>query len=303
MSKPRFSLKYSFRTALAKGLLYLMAPLPLWLSQGFGALVGRMTYRIPNDIRHAADINLGLCLPELDAGQRRRLLRQYLIETGKTAMESPAMWLWGKRRIMAKVKQVSGREYLDEAMSRDKGVIFAMPHLGAWEIAALWCSKHYPMTTLYRPPTLASMGRVIRRGRERFGARLVPTDNQGVRALLQALKQGETIGILPDQEPGRGQGEFAPFFGIPAYTMTLVSRLTQKTGATVVMCYAERLARGRGYHLHFLKPPAEIADTELKLSLAALNHGVEACIRPCPAQYQWGYRRFKTRPEGESGLY
>jgi len=299
----RKRLKYRLRGWLAKGLLYTFAALPLWVAHAVGSLIGRLGYRFPNEIRHAARINIRLCLPQLTPLAQKRLLRQYLIETGKTAMESGAMWLWGKRRILARVREVSGLETLEAAHALGKGVVFAMPHMGSWEIAALWCSRHYPMTTLYRPPDLTVMDRIIRRGRERFGARLVPTDNSGVKALFRALSQGETIGILPDQEPGRGQGEFAPFFGIPAYSMTLLSRLVQKTGAEVVFTYAERLSWGRGYHLHFLKAPAEIADKELVTSVQAVNAGVEACIEGCPAQYQWGYRRFKTRPENQVGFY
>jgi KDO2-lipid IV(A) lauroyltransferase len=303
MSDKQRRLKYRLRAWLAKGLLHLFAALPLWVGHAVGSAIGRLGYRFENEIRHAARINLRLCLPELPPLARERLLKQYLIETGKTAMESGAMWLWGKRRIMAKVKEVNGLEHLEAAHARGKGVVFAMPHMGSWEIAALWCSKHYPMTTLYRPPDLVAMDRIIRHGRERFGAELVPTDNRGVKALFRALSRGGTIGILPDQEPGRGQGEFAPFFGIPAYSMTLLSRLAQKTGAAVVFTYAERLPLGRGFRLHFLKAPEGIADTELEASLSALNAGVEACIRGCPAQYQWGYRRFKTRPADEPDFY
>jgi KDO2-lipid IV(A) lauroyltransferase len=303
MSDKQRRLKYRLRTWLAKGLLYLFAFLPLWVSHAVGAMIGWLGYRLPNEIRHAARINIRLCLPELSPLAQERLLKRYLIETGKTAMESGAMWLWGRRRIMAKVKGVSGETHLEAALARGKGVIFAIPHMGAWEMVGLYCSSHYPMTSLYRPPDLAAMDRIIRHGRERFGATLVPTDNRGVKALLRALSRGETIGILPDQEPGRGQGEFAPFFGIPAYSMTLLSRLVHKTGAAVVFTYAERLPLGRGYHLHFLKADERIADNDMECSLAALNHGVEACIQECPAQYQWGYRRFKTRPAEEPDLY
>lgn len=296
-------LKYRIRAWLAKGLLYGFAVLPLWVAHAFGALLGRVAFRMGNEVRYAAAINIGRCLPELSPAQQSALLKQYLIETGKTAMESGAMWLWSKRRIIAKVKRVSGLDTLQEAHARGKGVVFAMPHMGSWEMAALWCSRQYPMTTLYRPPDLTALDQIIRNGRERFGARLVPTDNRGVKALFRALSQGQAIGILPDQEPGRGQGEFAPFFGIPAYSMTLLSRLVQKTGASVVFTYAERLPWGRGYHLHFLKAPASIADMDIVSSVAAVNLGVEECIRQCPPQYQWGYRRFKTRPDDQSGFY
>lgn len=303
MTEVRPGLRYRLRAILARSLLYLFAGLPLWLSHAMGSLLGRVGNRVNNEVRYAARINIRLCLPELSAQQQRRLVRRYMIETGKTLFETSALWLWSGRRILRLVRAVSGEELVSEARQAGKGVIFAMPHLGAWEMAALYCSSRYPMTTLYRPPHMQAMDTVIRQGRERFGATLMPTDNRGVKALLTALSRGETIGILPDQEPAQGQGVFAPFFGIPSYSMSLLSRLAHKTDAVVVFAYAERLSRGRGYHIHFLPAPADIESPVLETSVAAVNAGVEQCIQACPQQYQWGYRRFKTRPEGESGFY
>ena len=296
-------LRYRLRAIIASGLLYLFAGLPLWLGHAMGSLLGRLSNRFSNEVRYAARINIRLCLPQLTTSQQWRLVRDYLIETGKTLFETSALWLWSGPRILRLVRGVSGEDLVIEARSAGKGVIFAMPHLGAWEMVALYCSSRYPMTTLYRPPHLQAMDTVIRQGRERFGATLMPTDNRGVKALLSALSKGETIGILPDQEPGKGQGVFAPFFGIQSYSMSLLSRLVQKTDAVVVFTYAQRLPWGRGYHLHFLPAPEGINSPQLETSVAAVNAGVEQCIRACPEQYQWGYRRFKTRPEGESGFY
>jgi KDO2-lipid IV(A) lauroyltransferase len=111
------------------------------------------------------------------------------------------------------------------------------------------------------------------------------------------------VGLLPDQEPGAGQGRFAPFFGIPAYTMVLLARLAKKNGSAVFIGYAERLPRGRGYHLHFIPAPEGIAGAPLEEALALMNRGVEACARALPEQYQWSYKRFRTRPEGAASFY
>jgi KDO2-lipid IV(A) lauroyltransferase len=139
--------------------------------------------------------------------------------------------------------------------------------------------------------------------RERFGATLVPADTAGVRALFKALRRGELLAILPDQEPRYGNGLFSPFFGIPAYTMTLLARLAQQTGAPIFITYAERLAGGAGFQLHFLPLVPCTAETPVEEIAAAVNAGIEACVRRLPHQYQWSYKRFKTRPAGEPRFY
>ncbi|MBD3610346.1 MAG: lysophospholipid acyltransferase family protein [Gammaproteobacteria bacterium] len=301
MSKPAF--KYRFRAYITRGLLRLFALLPLSLNHMLGSAIGRLAYRINNDLKYSASINIQRCLPQLSQQQQQQLNKAQLIGTGKTFTEAGAMWLWSGKRILNSIKEISGEEHVEIALSKGKGVIFAMPHMGSWELVSLYCSNKYPMTTLYRPPDMQALEKIVRTGRERLGATLVPTDNRGVKALLKALNSGETIGILPDQEPGKGQGVFAPFFGIPAYSMSLLSRLVQKTSAEVVFAFAERLPFGQGYHLHFLPAPEGIRDKEMDHAISAVNLGVQRCIEQCPGQYQWGYRRFKTRPEGEGKFY
>jgi KDO2-lipid IV(A) lauroyltransferase len=197
-----------------------------------------------------------------------------------------------------------GEQHLQAALQQGRGVILLTPHLGAWEMAGLYASQHYPITSLYRPPRLQGLAPMIKRGRERLGARLVPTDRQGIRALFQALKRGEVVGILPDQVPGEaGTGVFAPFFAQPAYTMTLVARLAHKTGAPVIFTYAERLPNALGFQVHFLPAPAGIDSADLVLAATALNAGVMQCVQRCLTQYQWSYKRFKTVPPGSRSPY
>lgn len=284
-------------------LLWLFAIMPLWLSHAIGFLIGLAGNLFHNELRYTARINIRLCLPQLLPRQQLQLCRRYLIETGKNFTETSAMLLWPRWLILRMVKSVSGEELVQQAQAEGKGVIFAIPHQGSWEMIGLYCSSRYPMTSLYRPARLQAMDAVIRRGRERFGANLVPTDNRGVKALLKALSRGETVAILPDQVPAQGQGQYAPFFGITAYSASLLSRLTQKTDAVVIFTYAERLSRGRGYHIHFLPAPEEINVTDLQQSVRAVNRGVEMCVTKCIQQYQWGYRRFKDQPPGQPEYY
>jgi len=145
------------------------------------------------------------------------------------------------------------------------------------------------MTVLYRRPKQAWLAPIIEAGRG-ANLRLAPADMSGVKKLLKALKNGEAVGMLPDQAPGAGEGAWVPFFGRPAYTMTLAPRLAA-TGATVLLAYAERLHYGAGYHLKLRQPVEPLTDP------AAVNRAIEDLIRECPEQYLWGYNRYK-KPAG-----
>ena len=162
-------------------------------------------------------------------------------------------------------------------------------------MAGLYYSSRHPLTILYRPSRLGLDG-LSRQGRGRLGGKVVATDASGVRTLLTSLRAGEVLGILPDQDPGEEGGVFAPFFGISASTMTLVSRLALKSQVPVFLTWAERLPRGRGFILHLRVLSEVTAAGSLAESVAALNRSVEAAVRSLPAQYLWAYKRFKTRP-------
>jgi len=291
------------RIIVIKLLLRLTSLLPLPASHALGAGLGSLLNRFNNPMRHVARCNIGHCFPEWTPHQRSQLVRESLQETTKAALETGGLWLWPAKDILAKIQEVSGASSLKEAMADGKGVILAAPHLGAWEVAGLYCSRCGPLTTLYRPPRIQGLDSLMRDARERAGATLARTDAGGVRALYKALGRGELVAILPDQEPERTSGVFAPFFGIQANTMTLISRLAAKSGAAVFMVYAERLPKGKGYHLHIQKTDSALAEGDEIQKATRLNQAVEQCVLQNPAQYQWAYKRFKTRPEGEYRFY
>lgn len=303
MSEQHHQFKYRVRAAFFSAMFRMLARLSLRNNQRVGAFVGWLATVFPNRNQRITQTNIQRCFPELDQASHNSLIHKSLIETGKTTTEVAAMWLWDTQKVFATIRQVHGEELLRDAYAKKQGVILAFPHLGNWELVSLYCASRYPMTTLYQPPKLMQLDAMIRHGRERSGARLVATDNVGVKALLTALKKGEMIGVLPDQEPRFGAGEFAPFFNIAAYTGTLVSRMINKTKAKVIFAYAERLPRGKGYQLVFMDAPEEIYSENLVESITALNQGVENCVSKLPAQYQWSYYRFRTRPAGEPRLY
>lgn len=291
------------RAALARGLLRLFAQLPLPGAHGVGTALGRTAWWLGGRLRRVTETNLAWCFPEQPAAERRRLGRRSLEEAGKTLTEMGPMWLWPPDRLVGLVESVQGDVPLERLFGQGRGIIALIPHLGCWEICSAYFARRFPLTALYRAPRLAALEPTIHRARERVGARLVPTTASGVKALHQALAAGEVIGILPDQDPGRGSGVFAPFFGIPTNTMGLVARLARRSGAPVITVFGERLPRGRGYRLHVSAVDEAIHSDDPVRSATVMNAAIERLVRRFPDQYAWSYKRFKTRPAGEAAPY
>lgn len=291
------------RAALAKTLLRFLALLPLKVTHSLGAILGKLFWLLPTRLCHVTTINVQRCYPELDKAAQAALIRASLTETGKTLLEVGAVWFGDKKRLAHLFMHSNGEDAVKQARLEQRGIIFAGPHLGSWELAGAYLSNHYSVTTMYRPPRLRELEPIMVESRERFGAHLVPTTAAGVRQLFDALKQGQCVALLPDQDPGGGSGVFAPFFGQSAYSMTLLSRLAAKTKAAVFFIFAERLPHAGGYHLHFVPAHCDIAHADAEIAARHVNAGVESCVRTLPEQYQWGYKRFKTRPAGEEAWY
>ncbi len=228
---------------------------------------------------------------QMDAGLEdlRKVVSACIAETGKGLSELPWIWRRPLAEVLGSVQNCYGLEHLQAARLRGQGVIMLTPHLGCFEIIALYVAERMPMTCLYRPPKLVWLDGIMREGRERGQMRLARTDIGGVRLLYKALKRGEVIGLLPDQVPGNGEGEWAEFFGRPAYTMTLVGRLMEASGAAVLLSYSERLPKGAGYAIHI----APLEFTPAIPVTRQINAALEQVIRACPAQYLWSYNRYK----------
>lgn len=291
------------RTILIKLLVRFLALLPLSIAHALGHGSGLLLYHFSNRNRLVARKNIDLCFPQFSVDQREKLLKACLIETGKTAFEMPAFLLWPYQRIAKLIVRVYGEELIDEALKKNKGVIFLSPHLGTWEIGGLFLTARHPFTVLYKPSKIKQLDEFIRTARQRCGSIVVPTNNFGIRALLRALKRKEQVGILPDQDPGREGGVYTAFFGIQTNTMTLWHRLAQKSGAEVILTYAERLPNAKGFHLYFEKLASNIGDQSQEMAAAFLNETIERHVRRIPSQYQWIYKRFKKRPVGEPQIY
>jgi len=297
------SIKLLIQTNLAKILISLIASLSLKTCHRLGAMIGVLTYLIPNRNRLVTEKNIQHCFPNLNAQEQHKLIKNSLQETGKTLTEAAPMWQWNKDKLFSLIKNVKGEEQLQNAIANNKGIILALPHLGNWELLGLYCSANYPTTSMYQKPKVTQIEDIVKKGREHLGAKLVPADNTGVRAMLKALNNNELVCILPDQEPNTGTGLFAPFFKQEAYSMTLISRLAKKTKAEVILAYAIRLDSSKGYEIIFKSLPKMVdalADDSLYQSVEYLNAEIENSVRENPQQYQWSYKRFRTRPENKA---
>jgi KDO2-lipid IV(A) lauroyltransferase len=267
--------------------LRLVGRLPLPVLHSAGAALGWLTYwsspvyasRLRENVTSS-----GICA---DNASCRKLINAAVGEIGKGALEIAAVWFRDARDAAAFIVEVNNWPLVETAIARRKGIIFLTPHLGCFEVTALYAALRMPITVLYRPPHVRWLEPLMIAGRERAQARVAPANTHGVRMLYRALRKGEAIGLLPDHAPGEGEGEWADFFGRPAYTMTLAGRLAEATGAAVILAFAERLPRGRGFRLHLREPDEPVTGA------AALNRAIERLIRECPAQYLWSYNRYK----------
>lgn len=272
-------------------LFRLLSFLPLAWLHGIGALLGRVAFALSPNYRRHLEQNLAFAgITDVS------LQRAAVASAGRTLLELPKLWLRPQAEVVARVVRVSGWDLVEAAWNDKRGILFLTPHLGCFEITAQYYAAHQSITVLYRRPKQAWLGPLIEQGRG-ANLKLAPADVSGVRALMRALRQGEAVGMLPDQVPGNGEGVWAPFFGQPAYTMTLAARLAQH-GATVLLAYAERLPHGGGYHLKLFGLPAALQGTTAQ-RVAQINAALEGLIRQCPEQYLWGYNRYK-RPSGAS---
>jgi KDO2-lipid IV(A) lauroyltransferase len=266
--------------------------------QGIGGLFGFLLNLFPSRARQTTRQNLRLCFPALSDPELNRLAAASLRETARTALEMGKCWLLPLGKVLGYIREVEGREVLQDALDHGRGVVLLAPHLGNWEVFGYYFTEQYPTTFMYQPPKNSHFDNMIKSARSRGNARLAPTNRQGVSILLKTLKQGEMVGLLPDQEPGEDGGEFADFFATPALTMTLVSRLVERTGARVICGFARRLPGGRGFDLTIKAADPMIYDADLAKSVEGLNRSVEACVNEAVSQYQWEYKRFKRRPDG-----
>lgn len=279
---------------MSRFLMSLAARFPLAFLHALGALLGWAMYGLSPTYRRHLRENLEAAGYGKTANDADAVRRAAIVGAGQMLAELPAIWLRPAAEVVALVRRIDGREHVDAARASGKGIVFLTPHLGCFEITAKIAADEFPITVLYRAPKLAWLQPMIEKGRGQDNVRLARADLSGVRQLLAALLRKEAVGILPDQVPGEGEGEWADFFGRPAYTMTLAPKLAARPASVCLLAFGERLPGGKGYELHIRPmPPAEPGEGPTR----RMNRALEALIRECPGQYLWGYNRYK-RPKG-----
>jgi Kdo2-lipid IVA lauroyltransferase/acyltransferase len=278
-----------------------------WLSRLADVVAARMLRRDTRASR-VARRNLEIAYPELLPGQREQLQRAVVQGAVRQVLETLRLWTRPHAANLGLIRETHGTGYLDDAIAAGRGVIIAAPHYGNWELLNQWLAARTPLAILYAPPDSPIGEAFLQRVRASVGgeaARVtqIRAERAAVRQLFKHLDAGGVVGILPDQQPKLGEGEFAPFFGVPALTMPLLGRLAARTGATVLLAYCERIDAhasndGPGFALHIEPAPAAVADPDPAIGVAALNRAIERIARRDPAQYQWTYKRFSLRPSG-----
>ena len=266
---------------------------PLWLLHVLGSGLGWLTYALSPSYRSRLAANAALA--GVSAADRRAAVG----EAGRLVSELPRLWLRPADRPIADPVRWDGLETLQALLDQGRGLVLLTPHLGSFEVSAQAYAerfgRHQPITVLYRPARKRWLRELEETARARPALATAPATLAGVRQMLRALKRGETVGLLPDQVPPDGMGVWVPFFGQPAYTMTLAARLVQQTGAAVGLLWTERLSGGRGYVVHAEGLPEPLPDGGTdEASARAINRAMETVVRRCPQQYLWGYHRYKN---------
>ncbi len=293
------------RSARARALYFLLlacAWLPLSAARGLGRLAAGAAWIFRPASRRITERNISLAFSGLPAREQQRLARASFSATAQTACEMGHVWLRDMAHVEGLIRDVSGADIVTSALASRRGVVVLAPHLGNWEVLGLYLAALGPVVSLYEAPHMEALDGLLRRARERSGARLVATTGRGIAELVRSVREGHIAGILPDQVPrALNAGLNVPFMNIPCFTGTLACKVIQRSDALAVFGFAQRVAGG--FHIRFLPAEDSIHDADMAQSLAALNRGVEACLRHCPEQYQWEYKRFRERPARHPGPY
>lgn len=264
--------------------------LPLRANHSFGAFLGQLLFIFNSDAKNASKQNLEICFPNLSPGELRKLLKKVLIETGKSLTESGLIWNQSFKENTKLIRNIHGENYLESP----KKTILLVPHIGCWEITGRVIAEKRKITFMYRPLRSSKQNEYLFARRNQGNLTMASADKSGILKIQRALNNGELIGMLPDQDPGKDGGIMAPFFNKEVNTMTLLARLAKKHNAQVLMFWANRLEKGRGYDLNI--EPVDLTGNgeDIESYTKVMNKSIESLIRKTPEQYMWGYRRFKS---------
>lgn len=292
----------SLLTRLGIAFLWTFHWLPLPAQAVFGNALGAMLYRLIGKRRKVALTNLRLCFPELDEPARQRLAKAHFRVLTRSLLERAILW-WATEARLRRLIRLDGEEHLRKVEAEGRPILILAPHFVGLDAGGMRLSMTREMVTIYARQSNPLIDRVLLKGRSRFCSPLVLAKQEGIRAILKALRSGRPFYYLPDMDYGARDAVFVPFFGVPAATITGLSRLARMSGAAVLPCTTQMLPGGRGYVVR-IEPPWESFPTDdAEADTRRMNEWLEGAVRRMPEQYYWVHKRFKTRRAGEPSFY
>jgi len=297
----RFLLPRYWGVWFSLGLSWLLLILPQRWRVAIGARLGDLFYLLSRRARHAAERNIELCFPELNAWMRHDLVRRHFRSFGAAMMAVSLVWWASAPRLLSMVR-FRNREHYDRALAEGRRVILLAPHFLGLEVAGFILAHERHIISMYKEARNDLVDWLMRRSRLRFGGALFERDSH-LKGMIRLIRSGYPFYYLPDQNPGEADHVFAPFFGVPTATLTALSRIARLAGAVVIPCFTRLLPKGDGYEIIFHPPLENFPSVNPLADAALMNAAIEAGVRELPEQYMWTYKRFKQRPPGEPPLY
>ena len=277
-------------------LIWLLHFLPLPILAAIGNALGMLLYAFATERRKVATVNLHLCFPELDERKRAALVRAHFRVFARCFIERGILW-WSSQARIQRLIHVVGQEHL-QAVQGEPMIILA-PHFVGLDVGGSWMTQYTDIVSMYSSQKNPLFHNLLLRGRNRFGQQRLYSRQQGLRPVIKAMREGYPFYYLPDQDFDSKDALFIPFFGIPASTLTTVSRLATMTDARVVPCITRVLPGGQGYEVRFYPAWDHYPTGDLEADTRRVNEFIEQRVREIPEQYFWLHKRFKTRPPGE----
>lgn len=280
-------------TWLGMACIWLLAQLPMRVQWSIGKLIGDLAYFVMRKRRHITEINIRLCFPELDPSQQRTLVRRAFLSNGIGLMEVGSAWFRDPETLRG-LTRVHGQEHIEEALKKGRGVLLLGGHYSTLDLGGSLISLFIEADVMQRDHNNALVNAIMTRSREqRYGVAL---DRRDLRGLFRRLQMNRVVWYAPDQDYGRRGSVFAPFFGVPAASITATARIVERSGCVVIPFSHFRSDQGLGYDIYFQPALADFPSGDEMADASRINAAIEQQVRLHPDQYLWMHRRFKTRP-------
>jgi len=276
--------------------------LPLPIVAGVGAVLGEILFILIPSRRRITMRNISACFPELTGFQVWRLARRNYRAMSQAIFDTALSW-WSSDSRLQRLTRFVDKKYFDEALEGDRPIILLMGHFIAMEVGGLALSIERPLIDIYKAPSNPVAHLLVVHGLNRSGFATIVEKHEGLKPVIRAMKAGEPLCYLPDQDQGFDNSVFVPFFGIQTSTLSLLGKLAKSTNAVVIPCFARQLSWGRGYEVIFQEPLKDFPKGNEIEDATRMNQVIEGAVRSMPEQYFWVHKRFKTRPPGEPDFY